>query len=113
MFSVILCRLTIIDFLGHQVSADGLAVDPGRAAALQDWPEPTNLHELRSCLGTFNFWRQYIRGYANIVTPLTALTKKGVRWRWRTDVEGAALKSLKSTNCIDQEGCTLVVAYRC
>jgi hypothetical protein len=87
---------TIIDFLGHQVSADGLAVEPGRAAALQNWPEPTNLHELRSCLGTFNFWRQYIRGYANIVTPLTALTKKNVRWQWRTDVEGAALKSLKS-----------------
>jgi hypothetical protein len=87
---------TTIDFLGHQVSAAGLAVDPARAAALQDWPEPTNRHELRSCLGTFNFWRQYIRRYADIVTPLTALTKKGVRWQWRTDVEGAALEQLKA-----------------
>jgi hypothetical protein len=87
---------TEIDFLGHQVSAAGLAVDPTRAAALQNWPEPTNMHELRSCLGTFNFWRQYIRRYADIVAPLTALTKKGVRWEWRTNVEGAALCALKT-----------------
>jgi hypothetical protein len=80
-----------IDFLGHRVSADGLAVDPARAAALQDWPEPTNLHELRSCLGTFNFWRHYIHRYSHIVACLIALTRKGVRWVWRDAVEGAAL----------------------
>jgi hypothetical protein len=87
---------TAIDFLGHRVSAEGLAVDPTRAAAFQEWPEPTNLHELRSCLGSFKFWRQYIHRYSHIVAPLTALTRKGVRWEWRENVEGAALRQLKA-----------------
>jgi hypothetical protein len=87
---------TVTDFLGHQVSADGLGIDPQRASALQDWPEPTSLHELQSCLGTFNFWRQYFKGLSHIVASLTALTRKGVSWLWRDDVEGAALRCLKA-----------------
>lgn len=86
---------TEIDFLGHNVSAAGLSVHPEKAQALQDWPEPRNLHELRSCLGTFNYWRCYIRQFSHIVAPLVALTRKGIAWRWRPDVEGAALKELK------------------
>jgi transposase InsO family protein len=86
---------TEIEFLGHMVSAEGLAVHPERAQALQVWPEPTNLHELRSCLGTFNYWRQYISGFSHLVAPLVALTRKGVRWQWRAEVEGAALQALK------------------
>jgi hypothetical protein len=65
-----------IEFLGHFVSASGLRVHPERSKALQDWPEPTNTHELRSCLGTFNYWRCYIKQFSDIVAPLVALTRK-------------------------------------
>jgi hypothetical protein len=63
---------TEMDFLGHSVSAAGLSVHPEQTKALQDWPTPYNLHELLSCLGTFNYWRQYIRQIADIVVPLVA-----------------------------------------
>lgn len=88
---------TEIDFLGHNVSSQGMSVNPDRAKALQDWPAPTNLHELRSCLGTFNYWRQYIHRFSYLAEPLVALTRKGVRWVWRESVEGAALQALKAS----------------
>ena len=87
---------TTIEFLGHIASADGLSVHPEKAAALQSWPAPTTLHELRSLLGTFGFWRPYIPHFAMITTCLSQLLKKGVVWRWRDDVEQAALDALKS-----------------
>ena len=55
---------------------------------------PSNLHELRSLLGTFGFWRSYIKNYATIVYPLTLLTRKGVVWRWG-EPEQASLDTLK------------------
>lgn len=84
-----------IEFLGHFVSSSGMRVNPDKSKALQDWPDPTSVHELRSCLGTFNYWRGYIRKFSDIVAPLVALTRKGVVWRWRDDVEGHALRTLK------------------
>ena len=50
-----------IDFLGHTVSADGPSIHPDKGQALQLWPAPQNVSEVRSLLGTFGFWRGYIR----------------------------------------------------
>ena len=85
---------TTIEFLGHMVSEHGLSVHPAKCAALQQWPAPVNVSELRTLLGTFGFWRSYIRGYADIAAPLTALTSKSSPWRWGT-AEQAALDKLK------------------
>ena len=73
---------TEIEFLGHCVSPTGLSITHGKSEALQNWPVPTSVAEMRSVLGTFGFWRQYIRLYANIVEPLVALTRKATPWGW-------------------------------
>jgi RNase H-like domain found in reverse transcriptase/Reverse transcriptase (RNA-dependent DNA polymerase)/Integrase zinc binding domain/Integrase core domain/Retroviral aspartyl protease len=71
-----------IEFLGHVFSSKGISVHPDKCAALQKWPTPTNVSEVRSLLGTFGFWRGYIRHYADITAPLTRLTCKNAVWRW-------------------------------
>lgn len=71
-----------IDFLGHTFSSEGLSVHPDKCAAVHLWPEPTNVSELHSLLGTFGFWRAFIAKYADIPEPLTRLTCKNVAWRW-------------------------------
>lgn len=50
---------------------------------------PRSVSELRSCLGTFGFWRQYIPRYAHITAPLTALTRKNVSWCWGEEQQTA------------------------
>lgn len=85
---------THVDFLGHNVSADGLAIHPDKGRALQHWPAPQNVSEVRSLLGTFGFWRSYIKTYADIAAPLTELTSSRTVWRWG-EKEQAALDKLK------------------
>ena len=44
-----------IEFLGHVESADGMSIHPTKADALEVWPSPTRVQELRMALGAFGF----------------------------------------------------------
>ena len=35
-----------LTYLGHTVSREGLQVDPDKVKAVQDWKEPSNVHEV-------------------------------------------------------------------
>jgi hypothetical protein len=59
--------------------------------ALQRWPTPTNRAELRTLLGTFGYWRPYIRHYAHIVAPLNALTSEKTAWSWSAEHDAAVI----------------------
>lgn len=66
---------TEVKYVGHIVSAKGIATDPDKVKAVRDWPQPTNLKSLRSFLGFCGYYRRFIANYAAIVRPLTELTK--------------------------------------
>lgn len=36
-----------------------------------------------------NFYRRFIQGYSEVVSPLTALTKKGIQFQWNAEAETA------------------------
>jgi hypothetical protein len=72
-------------------------VDPVKINALQSWPVPTNRSELRSFLGTFGYWRNYIKNYAAIVSCMTALTSDKIPLNW-TPIHDKALLDLKTAS---------------
>ena len=71
-----------VKFLGYLVSTEGLAPDPDKIQAVQAWPRPTTVKEVQGYLGFTNFYRRFIKGYSEIATPLTNLTKKEVPFNW-------------------------------
>jgi hypothetical protein len=65
-----------IAYLGHIVGKNGVKVDPRKVKAVQEWPVPKDLHQLRSFLGMANYFRRFIMAYSALTRPLTDLLKK-------------------------------------
>jgi transposase InsO family protein/predicted aspartyl protease len=85
---------TKVNFLGHVVSAEGIATDPDKTTAVQQWPVLKNVHDVRSFLGTCSYYRRYIKSFADIARPLHKLTEKTARFQWSQECD-AAFNTLK------------------
>ena len=66
------------EILGHICNYEGRVADPSRIQAIQDWPVPTNVSEVRAFLGTCGVLRIFIKGYTLVARPLIQLTRKDV-----------------------------------
>jgi hypothetical protein len=64
------------DILGHLCTYEGRIADPSRVQAIQDWPVPTSVSEVRAFLGTCGVLRIFIKDYTLIARPLIQLTRK-------------------------------------
>ncbi len=65
-----------VTFLGHQVSAEGIATDPNKISAVKQWPVPTTLKALRSFLGFSGYYRRFVPGFSKIAGPLHDLVNQ-------------------------------------
>ena len=90
------CQLaaTQVEYLGHIVSAKGIAADPKKIEAVQQYPVPENLKKLRSFLGLASYYRRFIPNFSAVGRPLHALTKKNSPFEW-TEACQASFGKLK------------------
>jgi len=76
-----------VHFLGHVISAERIAVDPAKIAAVVEWPRPTNITEVRSFLGMAGYYRRFVQDFSKIATPLTQLLRKDHKFEWTGECE--------------------------
>ncbi|KRZ67383.1 Retrovirus-related Pol polyprotein from transposon 17.6 [Trichinella papuae] len=78
-----------VHYLGHVVTQHGVGTDPEKTAAVQKWPTPRCVREVRQFLGLASYYRRFVRNFAGVANPLHALTKKGEKWHWGPKEEEA------------------------
>ncbi|MCO5611700.1 hypothetical protein L7F22_065958 [Adiantum nelumboides] len=83
-----------IQYLGHIISKSSIRMDPSKLEVIKEWPNPRNLHELRSFIGMCAYYRRFIEKFSLIASPLHDLTKKNVKYVW-TEGKQEAFDKLK------------------
>jgi len=71
-----------VAFLGHVISAAGVAVDPRKTAAVSEWATPASCTDVRRFVGLANYYRKFVDRFANLAAPLTALCSPRARFHW-------------------------------
>ena len=88
-------------WLGHVLSAEGISPDPDGIQAIKQLRPPCNIKELRSVIGSLNYFKNFLDNYAEILTPLSDLLKKNVTFMW-TSKHDRALGMLKDALTSDK-----------
>jgi hypothetical protein len=83
-------------FLGHIVSEEGIGTDPEKIIAVQKWPVPKSVKEVRSFLGLCGYYRRFVKDFGKIAKSLHNLTGKYQRFCWTEDCQ-KAFDTLKIT----------------
>ena len=83
-----------VEYLGHIITPDGLKPNPGRVEAVQQFPVPESVTQVRQFLGLTSYYRRFIDGFAKIASPLHSLTKKNAQFIWNSECQ-TAFDSLK------------------
>jgi hypothetical protein len=84
-----------VDFLGHHIGIDGVQPRLKKVEAVLKFPRPATKKQVQSFLGLAGYYQRYLPHFSDITLPLTALTKKGIPFRWNEEAEVAFL-DLKS-----------------
>ena len=82
-----------VAYLGHVISADGVAMDGDKVAAVTAWPQPRSVHSLHGFLGLAGYYWRFIKDFGNLAAPLMQLLKKEA-FLW-TEAAATAFDALK------------------
>lgn len=68
-----------VKFLGHVISTKEISTDPEKIEAIQKFPAPRNIKQLKSFLGLANYYSKFFNRYSDSTAPLLTLLTKGVK----------------------------------
>jgi hypothetical protein len=67
-----------------------------KIVVIVNFPPPTSVRQLKSMLGHTMYYRKFIKGYAQITTPMEKLLKKEVKYQWNDECQ-KSLDTLKQS----------------
>ena len=74
-----------VNFCGYNILSKGIAADPGKVAAIRDFPSPTKLTNLRSFMGLVNQLTEFTPDIAATAQSLRPLMSPRRVFIWTSD----------------------------
>jgi hypothetical protein len=69
-------------FCGHDISGDGVKISESKVKALQNPPPFRSQRDVMKFLGVVVWFQDFVPNYAQILTPVTNLLRKGQPFHW-------------------------------
>ena len=85
------CNLlqTQVNCLGHVFDKTGIRPNPKKIEAVGDWERPKKLTQVRSFTAFSNYYRKFVKNFAEVAKTLYTLTSKAVKFTWEKEHEEA------------------------
>ena len=88
-----------IKYLGRLVDKHGVRPDPEAVEAVLTWNAPKTDTQLMSFLGFANYYREFIKGYADKINPMQRLMRNKGKKFTMTDEAKVSFENIKSELC--------------
>lgn len=89
-------KVSSVKYLGHLISAAGVAPDTDKVTAILDMPVPNDKKSLQRFLGMVTYISKFIPNLSSITEPLRQLLKRNMEWIWNNQHERAIAQLKKS-----------------
>ena len=87
-----------VPFVGYLVSSEGIEADSSKLKAINDFPKPTNISELRSFMGMANQLSNFSKEISAVAELLRDLLSTKNCFTW-TQIHQSAFENIKSLLC--------------
>lgn len=81
--------MRIVEYLGYIIGKSEIRPGERKIRATEDFPRPKTVHDVRRFIGLSSFFRRFIKGFANIASPLTDLLRVSKKFEWSKAQENA------------------------
>jgi len=78
-----------IRFLGVVIGPNGIEMEEEKVDRVLSWLEPKNVKDVRKFLGLANYYRRFIKDFAQVARPINVLMRKDVKWQWEVEQQKA------------------------
>ena len=69
-----------IGFLGVVIGPNGIEIEAEKVEGVLSWPQLKNVKEIRKFLGLANYYKGFIKDFAQVARPMNMLTQKDEKW---------------------------------
>ena len=87
-------------YLGFVITATGVSPTKEKVRDIKEAAPTSDVAELQSLIVSANFLRKFVPEFAEILSPLYQLLRKGTTWRWGKR-EQDAFTNIKTSMCSD------------
>lgn len=85
-----------VTYLGHNISDKGILPDSSKFEAIINYPVCKTADDVRRFVAFCNYYRKFIKNFAQIAAPLNKLLRKNVKFEWTEECQSSFDKLKRS-----------------